>query len=143
MGKQEVVEAAKALVGEKRPFVLATVDEGGVPQVRWMGALYVEEPLTMYMAAGADSRKMRQIKAHAKGQLMFQSEDYGKVATLTGEYEVVTDAETKRRVWEGIPGAHEYFEGPDHPGFGVIRFVCRRVEVLGLKEGMETATAEV
>lgn len=86
---------------------------------------------------------MGQIKAHPKSQLMFQSADYVWVATLSGTCEFVGDAETKQRVWDGIPGAANFFKGPDDPGFGAIRFVCTRVEVLGLKEGMATAAADV
>jgi general stress protein 26 len=143
MDKHEVIGAAQELVRAGRSFVLATVDQEGLPRVRWMGAALLEEPLTVYMVAGAESRKMGQIKAHAKSQLMFQSADYARVATLSGTCEVVGDAETKQRVWEGIPGAANFFKGPDDPGFGAIKFVCKGVEMLGLKEGMAPAAAEL
>jgi general stress protein 26 len=143
MSKHDVIGAAQDLIRAGGSFVLATVDQDGIPQVRWMGAALLEEPLTVYMVAGAESRKMGQMKAHPKSQLMFQSTDYARVATLSGTCEVVGDAETKQRVWDGIPGAANFFKGPDDPGFGAIRFVCTRVEVLGLKEGMATAAAEL
>jgi general stress protein 26 len=143
MSKHEVIGAAQDLIRAGGSFVLATVDQDGIPQVRWMGAALLEEPLTVYMVAGAESRKMGQMKAHPKSQLMFQSADYARVATLSGTCEIVGDAKTKQRVWDGIPGAANFFKGPDDPGFGAIRFVCTRVEVLGLKEGMATAAAEL
>ena len=143
MGKTEIISAALDLVRAGRSFVFATVDGDGVPQVRWMGGAYLEEPCTIYMACGAESRKMGQIASHAKSQLMFHAEDFARVATLTGMSEVVTEAETKRRVFEGIAGASQYFSGPDDPNFGAVKFTCRRVEMLGMSEGMGVEAAEL
>jgi general stress protein 26 len=141
--KQTIIDAAKDLVRAGRSFVLATVDSDGVPQVRWMGAAHLEEPFVVYMAAGAASRKMGQMESHPKSQLMFQTEDYAQVATLTGMCEVVTDADTRRRVFEGIPGAAQYFSGPDDPNFAAIKFRCQRVEMLGVAEGMAPVSADL
>jgi len=143
MDKTEIVNAALALVSAGRSFVLATVDRDGTPQVRWMGGAHLEEPFTIYMACGAESRKMGQIASDPRSQLMFQAEDFSRVATLTGTSEVVTEAEAKRRVFEGIAGASQYFSGPDDPNFGAIKFTCRRVEVLGMSEGMGVESAEL
>ena len=84
MDRQAIVDAALELIRAGRAFVFATVDDTGFPQIRWMGGAFLEEPLTVYMAAGAGSRKMRQIGGHPEAQLMFQSEDFSRVATLTG-----------------------------------------------------------
>jgi general stress protein 26 len=143
MDKKEIVGVALDLVRAGRSFVFATVDRDGSPQVRWMGGAYLEEPFTVYMACGVDSRKMGQIAAQAKSQLMLQAEDFSRVATLTGTSEVVTEAEAKRRVFEGIAGAAQYFSGPDDPNFGAIKFTCRRVEVLGMSEGMGVEASEL
>jgi general stress protein 26 len=143
MDKEKVVSAAQELIRARRPFVLGTVDAEGMPQMRWMGAAYLEEPLVVYMAAGAESRKIGQMKSHPKSQLMFQTGDYARVATLTGSCMIVTDADTKRRVFEGIPGAAQYFSGPDDPNFAAIKFECQRVEMLGMAEGMAAVSAEL
>ena len=143
MDKTEIVSAALDLVRAGRSFVLATVDRDGTPQVRWMGGAHLEEPFTIYMACGAESRKMGQIASDPRSQLMFQAEDFSRVATLTGMSEVVTEAEAKRQVFEGIAGASQYFSGPDDPNFGAIKFTCQRVEMLGMSEGMEVESAEL
>ncbi len=143
MDAKEVIGAAQELVRAGRSFVFATVDEQGTPRVRWMGAAYLEEPLTIYMAAGAESRKMGQIESSPRSQLMFQAADYSRVATLTGRSEIVTDGETKRRVFEGIAAASQYFSGPDDPKFGAIKFTCQRVEMLGMSEGMGVESADL
>jgi len=143
MEKKEIVSAALDLVRAGRSFVFATVDRDGSPQVRWMGGAYLEEPCTIYMACGAKSRKMGQIASQPRSQLMFQAEDFSRVATLTGMSEVVTEAEAKRRVFEGIAGASQYFAGPDDPNFGAVKFTCQRVEMLGMSEGMEVESAKL
>jgi general stress protein 26 len=143
MERDQIIGAAKKLVRANRSFVLATVDEKGAPHVRWMGAAYMEEPFTLYLATAAASRKMGQIKSNPRSQLMFQNEDFSQVATLTGDSSVVVDGELKHRVWDAMPEAHAYFSGPDDPVFGVIKFECRRVEVTGLVEGMVPVSAEL
>jgi general stress protein 26 len=141
--RQAILDAALELIRARRAFVFATVDDRGFPQIRWMGGAFLEEPLTVYMAAGADSRKMRQIASHPQAQLMFQTEDFSRVATLTGSASVVTDPAMKRQVFAGIPGASQYFPGPDDASFGVVRFVCSRIEMLGLGEGMTPVVADI
>ena len=143
MDKEQVINAARALVRAGRAFVLATVDQQGAPQTRWMGAALLEEPFTLYMVASANSRKMGQMAANPNAQLAFQTEDFSEVATLSGPCELVSDAQTKRRVWDGIPASAEYFAGPDDPGFGVIRLTCRRIELLRMAEGESPAVAEL
>ena len=143
MDKEQVINAAQELVRLNRSFVLATVDQNKAPHIRWMGAAYMEEPLTLYMATAATSRKVNQIEMNPKSQLMFKAEDFTRVATLTGDSSLVTDGELKHRVWDAMPEAHAYFSGPDDPVFGVIKFECRRLEVTGLVEGMIPASAEL
>jgi general stress protein 26 len=143
MKSDEIISATQLMVRTRSPFVLGTVDRDGMPQLRWMGGCMLEEPLTAFMAAGAGSRKMGQMRAHPQCQLMFQHADYSRVATLSGVCDVVEDIETKRRVWHGIPGCAEYFSGPEDPNFGVIRFVCRRIELTGADIDPSPAVAEL
>ena len=143
MDRQAIVDAAIELIRAGRAFVFATVDAEGFPQLRWMGGSYVEEPLTVYMAAAADSRKIAQLSRHSEAQLLYQRDDHSRVAALMGSASVVSDQSVKRRVFAGIPGASEYFSGPEDSAFGVIKFVCSRIEVLGLTEGMTPAVADI
>jgi len=143
MTSDEIIGATRELVGAGGSFVLATVDQEGCPQVRWMGAAMLEEPLTLYMAAGANSRKMDQIRANKRSQLMFQNREYSRVATLCGNCDVVEEGEIKRRVWEGMPGVSQFFSGPDDPNFGVIRFVTYRVELLDMNKGHTPMVADL
>jgi general stress protein 26 len=143
MDRQSIVDAALELVRGQRAFVFATVDSAGFPQIRWMGGAYLEEPLTIYMATGADSRKMVQLGGRPESQLMFQTEDFSRVAILTGTASIVTEPSIKKRVFAGMPAAAQYFSGPDEPAFGVMKFVCSRIEMLGLAEGMAPVSVDI
>ena len=143
MTSEEIITAAKELIAADRPFVLATVDQDGGPQVRWMGAFMLQDPLVCYMAAGGQSRKIEQLKANPRAQLMFQDESFGRVATLSGTAEIVEDIDTKRRAWDAMPVCAKYFPGPDAPEFGLIKFVCERVELLAMAEAHEPFVAEL
>ena len=134
MTSEEIITAAKELIAADRPFVLATVDQDGGPQVRWMGAFMLQDPLVCYMAAGGQSRKIEQLKANPS---------FGRVATLSGTAEIVEDIDTKRRAWDAMPVCAKYFPGPDAPEFGLIKFVCERVELLAMAEAHEPFVAEL
>jgi general stress protein 26 len=135
MDREEIIAAAQELCRQGAPFVLATVGEDGGPRMRWMGALYLEEPMTIYMAGGVHQRKMSQIRANPLGQLMFNAPDFGQVVTLFGECAVVNDADVKRKLWETIPQLANYMSGPDDPEFGVVRFDTKKIELLSMSAG--------
>lgn len=130
MSREEIIGMARRVVSEGKPFVLATVDADGGPRMRWMGGLLLEEPLTIYMACGASSRKMEQIRGNPKGQLMFQTEGFREVVTLYGTCSIVEHADVKQKLWAAMPALAHYFAGPDDPNFGVIRFDTQRVEIM-------------
>jgi uncharacterized pyridoxamine 5'-phosphate oxidase family protein len=143
MDKQATISAAQGLMRAGIPFVYATSDADGAPHVRWMGASYVEEPLTVYLVCGTGSRKLSQISDNPASQLMFHSPDFSRVATLTGRSEAVDDLEIKRRIYENVPQLAEYFSGHDDPKLALIRFTSAHVEMIGLSEGMKVDVAEL
>ena len=130
MSREEIIATARRVVSEGKPFVFATVDAEGGPRMRWMGGLLLEEPLTIYMACGASSRKMDQIRGNPKGQLMFQTEGFREVVTLYGTCQIIDDPQIKQKVWEAMPALANFMAGPDDPNLGVIRFRTERVEVV-------------
>jgi general stress protein 26 len=132
MTKEEIVRTAQEMTRTNRVFVLATVDEEGRPQVRWIGGCVLDEPMTLWMATGADSRKLHQIRAHPQAQVMFHAEGYTQVATITGTCEADDSMEPRRRLWEAIPELSHYVSSPEDPSLAVIKFVGSRVELMSL-----------
>ena len=138
--QQKTLDAVAALVDAGRPFIMATVTEEGKPAMRWMGALAMDEnePHVGYLVCGRNSRKMRQITANPATQMLFSSEDFTCIATISGVCEIVDSQERKQWAWDRIPGAEQYYNSPENPEFGVIRFAATRVEYISLAESHET-----
>ncbi len=134
MDREATIAVAREVVKPGAPFVFATVDADGGPRMRWMGGLMLEEPFLIYMAAGAGSRKLDQLEGNPKAQLMFQSPDFGTVATLYGECVLLDEAELKQRMWKAMPALARFVSGPDDPSLAVLRFTTRRLEVMKLHE---------
>lgn len=134
MDREEIIAAAQEMCRQGTPFVLATVGEDGGPRMRWMGALYLEEPMTIFMAGGTHARKMGQIRANPLGQLIFNAPDFSKVVTLFGKCSVIEDAAMKHKLWDTIPQLANYMSGPDDPEFGVVRFDATKIELLMIRE---------
>ncbi len=134
MERDAIIETARKIILENKVFVLATAGQDGAPWMRWMGGSVLDEPLTATMAALSSSKKMDQIRANPRAQLMFQTKDHHSVVTLTGTCEIVEEPEQRQRVWDAFPGLKSYASGPEDPGLGVIRFTTERVELILLDE---------
>ena len=143
MTSAEIVDLAQHMIGAGRPFLLATVDQQGAPQARWMGGNVLDPPLTLWMASRAKARKMDQLRANPAAQLIFADERFQQVITIAGRGEVVDGLEPKRRLWEAMPVLSQLLSGLDDPNFGVIKFVGSRVELLDLTQGTDPQIAEL
>ncbi len=144
MTKEQTLERIKEVLAGNGSFVMATVDEEGCPQARWMGAL-APDPARggiFYMASFSRARKVAQIRSDPATQLLLNTTDYSCVVTLSGSCEMVDDPALKRQVWEALPGVAQYFSGPEGEDFGVIRFTAARAEILCLAESMEPVGVE-
>jgi general stress protein 26 len=143
MNKEEIIAVAREMAGAHKPFMFGTVDALGRPQLRWMGDLILEEPLVIWMACDRHSRKIGQVQARPAAQLVFHSDDFSTVVTVSGRCDVRCDAANKKKVWEGMPALERYMTGPEDPKLATLRFVGTRVELLRVGEGMEPQVAEI
>jgi general stress protein 26 len=112
--------------------VLATITEDGKPWVRYVTPL-MDENMTIWMATFAASRKVGHIKKNPEVHLtvgvtsMETAESY---LQIQGRAEVLTDAATKKAVWnDNLKGI---FSGPDDPNYNVIRIAPYRIEYQGM-----------
>jgi len=145
MTRDEAIAKTREIIAARAPFVMATVDAAGKPQVRWMGALALDPccEVVGYLAAGASSRKMDEIRANPATQLLFSTQGYDCTVRISGVCEIVSDSAVKKMVWDAIPQADKYFPSPDSPEFGVIKFTAKSFELLCMSAGMETVTVEL
>lgn len=133
MDRKEIKQAVKELVTEEGAvYVLATVDEKNGPQCRYMGALVFEGDFEILMVSHSEARKMKQLKRNPNAQLLFASEGYKKVATLSGTAAVEESLDRKKQVWDAIPACASYHKSYDAPDFGLIRFKTKSIEYIHL-----------
>ena len=133
MTDQEIRKAVWDTVEKgKKVFVYATVDAQNHPHARYMGAIMIKEGV-IYMVTYNESRKMQQIKADPRSELVFAVPDYTEVVTLQGKSRIEESLDLKKEFWHVNPNCKDYFSGYDVPEFGLIAFEPRSAEYLNLK----------
>ena len=146
MTEQEALDRARVMMGNgSATFMMATVDGDGKPRMRWMGAIAQDpdDENTYYMASQSTARKVAQLTGNPATQLVFGEQDFSCIATVNGKSEMTQDMAIKRMVWDALPGAAQYFDGPESEGFGVIKFTAESIEVLCLSEGREPVRVDL
>ena len=131
MTNDEIKKAIWKIVGDTKVFIYTTVDAQGNPHSRYMGALMIKNSV-IHMATASNARKVQQIKANPRSELVFGANEYKEVATLSGESEVAESLDLKKEFWQANPACKDYFSGYDAPEFGLIAFQPTAAEYLNL-----------
>lgn len=108
---------------------LATVTEDGKPWVRYLMLSCNKDDLTLWTRTFANSRKVSHIRTHPHVHVTLGVRDLPTAVDwlqIEGEAEVMTDSETRHRMWDEHQAA--YFSGPDDPNFAVIKVTPYRIE---------------
>lgn len=109
--------------------VLATVTDEGRPWVRYLMLACDPADMTLWSTTFLQSRKCVHIKAHPDVHVTLGVRDLPSAVDylqIEGTAEVLTDAESRRRMWTEEQSA--YFSGPDDPNYAVIRITPTRIE---------------
>ena len=128
--RTDIIARAYELIRPGANFILATVDGDAAPHTRWMGAAALEKPDRVYMVTGARSHKVVHIEVNPQVQMLFNSEGFEEVAAIGGIASVVEEDAVKRRIFEAVPTAGDYFEGPEDPNFAVIAVRMQTIELV-------------
>jgi general stress protein 26 len=118
-----VIDLAKKLADGKRPGVLATVDENGMPQLRWMATLSLQDWPLLYTITSPDSRKLQHINHNPSVSWMFSNEEMTVIVNIRGKARIVSDFGKMQHVWKLLEDKSKaYFLSiaSDGPGFAVI-----------------------
>jgi general stress protein 26 len=118
-----VIDLAKKLAGGERPGVLATVDEQGMPHMRWMATLSLRDWPLLYTITSPASRKIQHIKRNPRVSWMFSNEEMNIIINLRGKARIATDVGKMQQVWKLLEDKSKaYFLSiaADGPGFAVI-----------------------
>jgi general stress protein 26 len=118
-----VIDLAKKLADGKRPGVLATVDEQGMPHLRWMATLSLNDWPLLYTITSPASKKVRHINHNPNVSWMFSNEEMNVIVNIRGKARIASDPGKMQRVWKMLEDKSKaYFLSiaADGPGFAVI-----------------------
>jgi general stress protein 26 len=118
-----VIDLAKKLADGKRPGILATVDEQGMPHLRWMATLSLRDWPLLYTITSPTSRKVEHIKNNPNVSWMFSNEELNVIINIRGKARIATDLGKMQHVWKLLEDKSKaYFLSiaTDGPGFAVI-----------------------
>ena len=128
-----VVDLAKKLADGKRPGVLATVDEEGMPHLRWMATLSLREWPLLYTITSPASRKIQHIGNNPNVSWMFSNEEMNIIVNIRGRARIATDFGKMQHVWKLLKDKSKaYFLSiaTDGPGFAVIETEIEDIDAI-------------
>ena len=118
-----VIDLAKKLADGRRPGVLATVDEQGMPHMRWMATLSLHDFPLLYTITSPASRKIQHISHNPNVSWMFSNEEMNVIVNIRGKARIAGDFGKMQHVWKLLEDKSKaYFLSitADGPGFAVI-----------------------
>ena len=98
MTTKTMKEKATELLQRCEVVTLASVNKEGYPRPVPMSKILTEGISTIWMSTGASSLKTTEFRANAKAGLCYYYDADSVV--LTGEVEVIDDAESKEKYWQ-------------------------------------------
>ena len=128
-----VIDLAKKLASGERPGVLATVDEQGMPHMRWMATLSLHDWPLLYTITSPTSRKIQHIKRQPRVSWMFSNDELNIIINIRGTARIVDDVGKMQRVWKLLEDKSKaYFLSiaADGEGYAVIETEIEDVECL-------------
>jgi len=128
-----VIDLAKKLAGGERPGVLATVDEHGMPHVRWMATLSLRDWPLLYTITSPASRKVQHIKRNPGVSWMFSNDELNIIINLRGKARISSDAGKMQQVWKLLEDKSKaYFLSiaADEAGFAVIETEIEEIDCI-------------
>lgn len=110
---------AAEMLQKSEVVVLTSINQEGYPRPVPMSMVKAEGISTVWMSTGNDSWKTIDFRNNPKGGLCFYAQ--GDSVCMTGDVEVITDADIKQELWQDwfinhFPG------GPTDPNNVILKF---------------------
>ena len=116
-----------------RTVTMATWGADGYPDLRPLMLCGHDGLETLWFGTALATRKAAQLGLDPKCTIHGLSEDGGMEFRLFGTVQLLTDAASRRRIWQD--GFLQYFpDGVDSPALGVLRFTSVRGEYRAFSE---------
>ena len=112
------------LIDKQKTAFLSSVDDAGFPNTKAMLPPREREGIRVfYFTTNTSSRRVAQFRKNPKACIYFADTRFFRGVMLTGTVEVLTDAETKERIWRD--GDDMYYPGGvTDPDYCVLKFTA-------------------
>jgi pyridoxamine 5'-phosphate oxidase len=136
---EEAKKKALELIKNSKTCVLATVDEGGYPNMRALLNLEHDDLKTIWFSTNSSSTKIKQAEKNEKAGVYFFNEAAFQGLRLTGNIKVRRDQEAREKLWR--PGFEMYYpKGANDPDYCVLELQVKKGNYY---EGFEKAEFEI
>jgi uncharacterized pyridoxamine 5'-phosphate oxidase family protein len=129
--RDPAIEEIESHFGKLNLISLATA-EGGQPRVRIVSLIRLDDEFYVITGArgGAETAKVRQIRANPKVEFVMQVEREGKIGNIRAEAvaHIVDDETLKRRLFDEIRWVRDYFSSPEDPSYVLLGLEVRSYE---------------
>jgi pyridoxamine 5'-phosphate oxidase len=103
MEKREILAYIERIIEEAKAAVLATVDEKGLPRMRWVTpAILRGREGTVFAVASRRSAKVKHLSVKPNVQWIFQSPALDRVAVVDGKVNIVDNPSIRSEVLEVV-----------------------------------------
>lgn len=92
MSMNRLMSLVESIIDDAKTAVLATVDERGQPQLRWITPGTIgDRPGFLYMITAHDFAKVKQAEHHPAASMLLQTRQLDRVLNLQGELAVLAN----------------------------------------------------
>ena len=121
---RDAIKTVGLMADKAKICYLSYIDGNGFPVTRAMLQPREREGITtFYLTTNTSSNKVTSLKRNSKAGLYFVDTRFYRGVCLTGTAEILTDEESKRRIWRA--GDEMYYPlGVTDPDYCVIKFTA-------------------
>jgi len=125
MELEQAKSEALALINHANIAMVGTIGEDGYPQIKAMIKCMNEGLRTVWFSTNTSSHRMAHFRRDPRICVYFVDFSEWRGLQLTGEVEILTDRESRLRLWH--PGDEKYYpQGVMDPDYSVVRFTAKR-----------------
>ena len=125
MSTRQLTELVDTIIDDAKAAVLATVDEEGLPRLRWITpGTMADRPGYIYMVTARDFAKVAQARKNPAASMLLQTRQLDKVLNLQGSLAVLENPVVRSATLERVSSRLNAFwkTGPGDRELVVVEF---------------------
>lgn len=121
----DVLESSLRLLESCNIAMVGSNGDDGYPNIKAMIKVEAEGIKTIWFSTNTSSKRVSQFRNNKKASVYFADEGNFKGLMLLGDMEVLSDIESKKRLWR--EGGEIYYPlGVEDPDYSVLRFTAKK-----------------